>query len=111
MGTDQGVDLFQTLPDPSRHFAHSCGILGRRFFEMTEHCDQFVPLGQLLMNRVHKLHAALLAAIERLFTLASSFGLSVTTLTLVGFSPALANVRGVPDETRRPGDPGSRWVY
>jgi hypothetical protein len=78
MGTDQGVDLFQTLPDPSRHCAHSCSILGRRFLEMTQHCGQLVPQEELLMDRVHKLHAALLAAIERLFTLASSFGLSVS---------------------------------
>lgn len=66
---------------------------------MTQHCGQLVPLGQLLMDRVHKLHAARLAAIECLFTLASSFGLSLAALPLVGFSPALTNVRGVPDET------------
>ena len=66
---------------------------------MTEHCVQFVPLGQLLMDRIHKLHTALLAAIECLFTPASSFGLSVAAFPLVGFSPALTNVRGVPDET------------
>jgi len=62
MGTDQGVDLFQTQPYPSRHCAHSRSILGRRIFEMTQHCGQLVPLGQLLMDRVYKLHAVLLAA-------------------------------------------------
>ncbi len=44
---------------------------------MTKHCVQFFPLGQLLMDRIHKFHPALLTAIECLFTLASSFEASL----------------------------------
>jgi predicted dehydrogenase/threonine dehydrogenase-like Zn-dependent dehydrogenase len=51
------------------------------------------------MDRFHKLHAALLAVVERLFTLTLSFGLPVVAFPLVGFSPALTNVGRVPDET------------
>jgi hypothetical protein len=55
-------------------------------------------MGQLLMNRIQKLHAAFLAAIERLLTSAPGFGVSMAALSLLVFSSALTDERCVPDE-------------
>ncbi|KQW61576.1 MULTISPECIES: hypothetical protein [unclassified Ensifer] len=50
------------------------------------------------MNRIHKLHAAFLATIERLLTSAPGFGVSMAALSLLVFSSAFVDERCVPDQ-------------